>query len=169
MRCRAELDHSLRRTGTGTVARLDENVLTVRVEHSLAAAEHQLMRRADGRAFFQRYIEELAEQMYPEFRRHVEQILPCTVSYTRVTVDCDSDSIVFSFGLRVSQPKRLYARQLPVKPVTSGIIPIQPHMVFGPTKTSEISPSPTITLKARSTVPSLRVNSLGIAASLPGM
>jgi uncharacterized protein YbcI len=100
MRCRAELDHSLRRTGTGTVTKLAENVLTVRVEHSLAAAEHQLMRRADGRAFFQHYIEELAEQMYPEFRRHVEQILPCTVTFTRVTVDCERDSIVFAFGLR---------------------------------------------------------------------
>ena len=100
MRCRTELSHSLRRTGTGTVAKLVENVLTVRVEHSLAAAEHQLMRRADGRAFFQHYIEELAEQMYPEFRRHVEQILPCSVTFTRVTVDCESDSIVFAFGLR---------------------------------------------------------------------
>lgn len=100
MRCRTELGHSLRRTGTGTVATLVGNVLTVRVEHSLAAAEHQLMRRADGRAFFQHYIEELAEQMYPEFRRHVEQILPCSVTFTRVTVDCESDSIVFAFGLR---------------------------------------------------------------------
>ena len=100
MRCREELDASLRRTGTAAVASVQENVLTVRVEHSLAAAEHHLMRRAEGRAFFQHYVEELAEQIYPDFLRHVEQILPCTVTYMRVKVDCDSDSIVFTFGLR---------------------------------------------------------------------
>ena len=82
------------------MATLNDNVLTVRVEHSLAAAEHQLMRRETGRAFFQHYIEELAEQMYPEFRRHVEHILPCRVTYVQVKVDCDADSIVFTFGLR---------------------------------------------------------------------
>ncbi len=100
MRCREELDASLRRTGTAAVATLRENVLTVCIEHSLAAAEHQLMRREVGRAFFQHYIEELAEQMYPDFLRHVEGILPCTVTYTRVRVDCENDCILFVFGLR---------------------------------------------------------------------
>lgn len=100
MRCREELERSLRRTGTGAIATLAENILTVRVEHSLAAAEHNLMRRAAGREFFQHYVEELAEQIYPDFARHVESILPYAVTYTRVRVDCDSDSIIFTFGLR---------------------------------------------------------------------
>lgn len=100
MRCREELDVSLRRTGTAAIATLKEDILAVRVEHSLAPAEHNLMRRAAGRDFFQHYIEELAEQMYPAFQRHVESILPCTVTYTRVRVDCDDDAIVFTFGLR---------------------------------------------------------------------
>jgi uncharacterized protein YbcI len=100
MRCREELDVSLRRTGTGTTAAIKDDVLSVRVEHSLAPAEHNLMRRAAGRDFFQHYIEELAEQMHPAFQRHVESILPCTVTYIRVRVDCDNDCIVFTFGLR---------------------------------------------------------------------
>ncbi|MEZ4657461.1 MAG: Na-translocating system protein MpsC family protein [Caldilineaceae bacterium] len=100
MRCREELDASLRRSGTAAVATIKENILTVQVEHSLAAAEQNLMRRTAGREFFQRYIEELVEQIYPTFARHVEHILPSTVTYTRVRVDCDSDSIVFTFGLR---------------------------------------------------------------------
>jgi uncharacterized protein YbcI len=99
MRCREELAISLRRTGTDTVATLSENVLTVRVEHSLAAAEQHLMRRSKGRAFFQHYIEELAEQMHPELKRHVEHILPYSVTYVRVVVDCDDDCILFRFGL----------------------------------------------------------------------
>ena len=99
-RCREELYASLRRADTAAVATIDENVLTVRIEHSLTAAEHHLMRRAAGRVFFQHYIEELAEQIYPAFGRHVEQILGCTVTYTHVKVDCESDSIVFTFGLR---------------------------------------------------------------------
>ncbi|NJN82679.1 MAG: DUF2294 family protein [Caldilineaceae bacterium] len=100
MRCREELGASLRRTGTATIATIRDDVLSVRVEHSLTAAEHHLMRRASGRDFFQHYIEELAEQMYPDFSRHVEHILPCSVTFTRVKVDCESDSIVFQFGLR---------------------------------------------------------------------
>ncbi|MEM7134522.1 MAG: Na-translocating system protein MpsC family protein [Chloroflexota bacterium] len=72
MRCREELDVSLRRAGTAAIATIDENVLTVRIEHSLSAAEHQLMRRASGRTFFQHYIEELVEQVYPTFSHHVE-------------------------------------------------------------------------------------------------
>ena len=99
MRCREELASSLRRTGTDTVAMLKKNVLTVRVEHSLAAAEQQLMRRSEGRAFFQRYIEELAEQIHPDLKQHVEHILPYSVTYVRVVVDCDNDCILFHFGL----------------------------------------------------------------------
>lgn len=100
MRFREELATSLRRAGTAATATLDENVLSVRIEHSLAAAEHHLMRRAAGREFFQHYIEELVEQMYPTFTRHVEHILPCSVTYTGVKVDCDNDCIIFTFGLR---------------------------------------------------------------------
>ncbi|MEZ4709840.1 MAG: Na-translocating system protein MpsC family protein [Caldilineaceae bacterium] len=100
MRCREELDASLRRSGTAATATIKESILTVCVEHSLAAAEQNLMRRAAGREFFQRYIEELAEQIYPSFARHVEHILPYAVTYTRVKVDCDQDSIIFTFGLR---------------------------------------------------------------------
>ena len=107
MRCREELAISLRRTGTGTVAILKENVLTVRVEHSLAAAEQQLMRRSEGRAFFQHYIEELAEQIHPDLKRHVEHILPYSVTYVRVVVDCDNDCILFHFGL---YPRPSWAR-----------------------------------------------------------
>ncbi len=99
MRCREELAISLRRTGTNTVATLAEHVLTVRVEHSLAAAEQHLMRRSEGRAFFQHYIEELAEQMHSELKRHVEHILPYSVTFMRVVVDCDNDCILFRFGL----------------------------------------------------------------------
>ena len=115
LRCREELDASLRRAGTNAVATLKENVLTVRVEHSLAAAEHNLMRNTAGREFFQHYIEELAEQIYPTFAYHVQQILPCTVSYTRVKVDCDSDSIIFNFGVRPSYqwPEGLAAEDRP--------------------------------------------------------
>ncbi|MCB0080813.1 MAG: DUF2294 family protein [Caldilineaceae bacterium] len=102
MRCREELDVSLRRAGTNAVATLRENQLTVRVEHSLSAAEQNLMRKAAGRAFFQRYMEELAEQVYPTFAYHVQHILPCSVTYTQVQVDCESDSIIFRFGLRPS-------------------------------------------------------------------
>lgn len=102
MRCREELEASLRRFGTTAVAELQDNVLTVKVEHSLSAAEHNLMRKSAGREFFQHYIEELTEQMMPAFARHVQHILPCTVRYTRVRVDCDSDSIIFSFGVRPS-------------------------------------------------------------------
>ena len=57
------------------------------------------MRRSEGRAFFQRYIEELAEQMHPDLKRHVEHILPYSVTYVRVVVDCDNDCILFHFGL----------------------------------------------------------------------
>lgn len=102
MRCREELDVSLRRAGTNAVATLRDTQLIVRVEHSLSAAEQNLMRKAAGREFFQHYIEELAEQMYPTFAYHVQHILPCTVTYTQVQVDCESDSIVFRFGLRPS-------------------------------------------------------------------
>lgn len=100
MRCREELNASLRRRGTAAFATIKENVLTVRIEHILAAAEHNLMQRASGRDFFQHYIEELAEQIYPTFVHHVEQILSHTVTYTRVKVDCESDSLIFVFGLR---------------------------------------------------------------------
>lgn len=100
MRCHAELKESLRRGGTAAVAVLKENVLTVSVEHILAAAEQNLMRRSAGREFFQHYMEELMEQIYPMIARHVEQILPYSVTYARVKVDCESDSIIFSFGLR---------------------------------------------------------------------
>lgn len=99
-RLREELDKSLRRAGTAASASITENVLTVRVEHSLTAAEHHLMRRASGRTFFQHYIEELAEQVYPTFAHHVEHILSCTVTYTNVKVECENDRIVFAFGLR---------------------------------------------------------------------
>ena len=99
MRCREELASSLCRTGTGTVATLKDNMLTVRVEHSLAAAEQHLMRHSKGRAFFQHYIEELADQMHPDFKRHVEHILPYGVTYVRVVVDCDNDCSLFRFGL----------------------------------------------------------------------
>ena len=109
-RCREELDASLRRAGTAAIAMLHENTLTVTVEHSLAAAEQHLMRRAAGREFFQHYIEELVEQIYPTFARHVEHIMPYTVTYTRVKVDCESDSIVFTFGLR---PRPNLAQSLP--------------------------------------------------------
>lgn len=102
LRCREELHVSLRRAGTRAVASLEDRVLTVEVEHSLTAAEHQLMRTAAGRAFFQHYIEELAEQIYPAFAHHVQQILTCRVRYTRVRVDCDRDSIVFQFGVQPS-------------------------------------------------------------------
>jgi uncharacterized protein YbcI len=103
MRCREELAISLRRTGTDTVATLVQDVLTVRVEHSLTAAEQHLMRRSEGRAFFQHYIEELAEQIHSELKRHVEHILPYSVTYVRVVVDCDNDCILFRFGLRLFQ------------------------------------------------------------------
>lgn len=102
MRCREELEASMRRFGTTAVAALQNNVLTVTVEHSLTAAEHNLMRKSAGREFFQHYMEELTEQMVPAFAQHVQQILPCMVRYTRVKVDCDSDSIIFSFGVRPS-------------------------------------------------------------------
>ncbi|MEZ4615910.1 MAG: Na-translocating system protein MpsC family protein [Caldilineaceae bacterium] len=102
LRCREELEASLRRTGTRAVASLQESVLTVEVEHSLSAAEHHLMRKETGREFFQHYIEELAEQMYPTFAHHVQQILSCAVRYTRVRVDCERDSIIFQFGVRPS-------------------------------------------------------------------
>lgn len=113
MRCREELHASLRRMGTGSTATLRENILDVRVEHSLAPAEHNLMRRAAGRDFFQHYIEELAEQMHPAFQHHVESILPCSVTYIRVKVDCDDDCIVFTFGLspRPTWRERLMADQ----------------------------------------------------------
>jgi hypothetical protein len=84
------------------VASLHDDILTVEVEHSLTTAEHQLMRTAAGRAFFQHYIEELAEQIYPAFAYHVQHILPCQVRYTRVRVDCERDSIIFHFGIRPS-------------------------------------------------------------------
>jgi hypothetical protein len=48
-------------------------------------------------------MEELAEQVYPAFAYHVQQILPCTVTYTRVKVDCDGDCILFQFGVRPTQ------------------------------------------------------------------
>lgn len=113
MRCREELDASLRRTGTAARASLKDDVLYVRVEHSLAPAEHNLMRRAAGRDFFQHYIEELAEQIHPAFQRHVENILPCSVTYIRVKVDCDDDCITFTFGLRprLTWKERLVAQQ----------------------------------------------------------
>ena len=95
-----EFDSSFQRAGTGVTATVDENVLTIVVHHSLAAAEHNLMRRTSGREFFQRYVEELAEQMYPTFVRHIEGILPCTVTYSNVKVDCENDSTAFSFGMR---------------------------------------------------------------------
>lgn len=100
MRVREELNTALWRSGDGAVATIKDSVLTVRVEHSLAAAEHHLMRRASGRAFFQHYVEELAEQIYPDLARHVEHILPCLVTYMRVHVDCEEDCIIFTFGLR---------------------------------------------------------------------
>ena len=99
-RCRSVLDESLQRTGSGAVATLNATALSLRVEHSLAAAEHQLMRRATGRDLFQHYVEELAEHIYPDLNRHVESILPYAVTYSRVKVDCDGDCIVFTFGLR---------------------------------------------------------------------
>lgn len=102
MRCREELEASLRRFGTTAEAVLQDNVLTVKVEHSLSAAEHNLMRKSAGREFFQHYMEELTEQMMSTFVHHVQHILPCSVRYTRVKVDCDSDSIIFSFGVRPS-------------------------------------------------------------------
>ena len=105
-RFREELKQSLQRAGTEAIATIDKNVLTVRIEQSLSTAEQQLMRRAAGRTFFQHYIEELAEQVYPTFTRHVEQILSCTVTYHSVKVDCESDCIVFTFGLR---PQRSWA------------------------------------------------------------
>ena len=100
LRCRQVLDESMQRVGSCAVAALNEGVLTLRVEHSLAAAEHQVMRRATGRQLFQHYVEELAEQVYPEFAQQIENILPYAVTYARVKVDCDGDCIVFSFGLR---------------------------------------------------------------------
>lgn len=100
MRCRAVLDDSLQRVGSAAVATLAENVLVLRVEHSLAAAEHQLMRRASGRQFFQHYVEELAEQIYPDFTHHIENLLPVAVTHNRVKVDCEGDCLVFTFGLR---------------------------------------------------------------------
>jgi uncharacterized protein YbcI len=99
-RCRSVLDESLQRTGSGAVAALNAAALSLRVEHSLAAAEHQLMRRATGRELFQHYVEELAEQIYPDLTRHIESILPYAVTYSRVKVDCEGDCIVFTFGLR---------------------------------------------------------------------
>ena len=100
LRCRQVLDQSMQRVGSDAVAALNEDVLTLRVEHSLAAAEHQIMRRASGRQFFQHYVEELAEQVYPEFTQQIEAILPYAVTYSRVRVDCEGDCIIFSFGLR---------------------------------------------------------------------
>lgn len=99
-RCRSVLDESLQRNGSGAVAALNAAALSLRVEHSLAAAEHQLMRRATGRDLFQHYVEELAEQIYPDLTRHIESILPYAVTYSRVKVDCEGDCIVFTFGLR---------------------------------------------------------------------
>ena len=107
MRCREELGRSLGRTGTAAIAEFNDSVLTIRVEHSLTAAEHQLMRRATGRAFFQYYVEELAEQMFPDFRHHVEQILPCAVTFMRVKVHCEEDCIIFTFGLHSNSQRFL--------------------------------------------------------------
>ena len=104
MRCQEEIQASLRRTSSHATATLKENVLTIRVWHTLAAAEHNLMRRAAGRDFFQHYIEQLAEQIYPLLTRHVQQILPCAVAYTRATVDNETDSLIFVFGLRLLPP-----------------------------------------------------------------
>lgn len=97
--CKEELDASLRRTGTSAVATVSRDVLTVRFEHSLAAAEQQILRREAGRKIFQHYVEELAEQIFPEMRWHVERILRCRVNYVRANVDCDTGTIVFTLGL----------------------------------------------------------------------
>lgn len=100
LRFHAELDNLFQRTGTGTIATLDNGVLSIEINHSLSAAEHNLMRRASGRDFFQHYLEELAEKMYPMFVKHIEDILPVFVTYSRVQVECVKDSIIFSFGVR---------------------------------------------------------------------
>lgn len=100
LRFRVELDKSLHRSGTGAQAMIDGNVLTVEIEHSLSTAEHNLTRQAAGRHFFHHYIEELAEQMYPVLVKHIEDILPIYVTDPGVDVDCEKDSIVFSFSIR---------------------------------------------------------------------
>lgn len=100
LRFRQELNELLQRKGTGATATIRDGVLTIDIAHSLSAAEHNLMRRTSGREFVQHYFEELAEQMYPNFVDHIEHILPVSVTYSAVRVDCDRDRILFSFGIR---------------------------------------------------------------------
>ena len=66
-----------------------------------------------------------------------------------------SDRLVQRFG-QVRTPSSVYAGQKPTIPVSNGTMPIQPHGVCGPTNTSAIKNSPTITRNRRSRLPSLR-------------
>lgn len=100
-RVRDELRSSLHRTGSAAHATMQEGVLKVEIEHGLSAAEHNLMRPTSGRNFLQRYIEKVAEQMYPKFTEQIESILPVNVKFSEVKVDGERDSIVFTFGIRM--------------------------------------------------------------------
>lgn len=100
LRVRDELGNSLHRMGTAAHATIEGNVLKVEIEHSLSAAEHNMMRRTSGRNFFQHYLEELSEQIYPTFGKHIEDILPVRVTFSEVNVDGVHDSIIFTFGVQ---------------------------------------------------------------------
>ena len=119
VRFRAELEASLRRGGGAIVATVNDGILSVCVEQILTAAEHQLMRRAKGRAFFQHYVEKLAEQIAPNLLRHVEHILPCSATYMRVRVDSEQDSILFTFGLHPRPCAHLAIDSVEYQPLAS--------------------------------------------------
>ena len=69
------------------------------------------------------------------------------------------DSVAVSRG-HVEIPKRVESGQLPRRPVTSGMSPKRPHVVYGQTNTSESRPTPTMMRSGRSAGCSLRGKSL---------
>lgn len=103
LRFQADFENLLQRTGSGASASIVDNILSVKIEHSLSVAEHNLMRQTKGRDFFQHYIEELAEQMYPTLVEHIEDILPVSVTYSGVKVECAKDAIVFLFNIQTNR------------------------------------------------------------------
>lgn len=95
-----EFSSAFQRSGTGISLSVNGNVMTVTIEHGLSAAERTLTQHTAGREFFQRYVKELAIQLYAPFIEHIEGVLPYVVSFSSVKVDCENRVIVFSFGVR---------------------------------------------------------------------
>jgi len=96
----SELDSSSQGMETNAKATIDKNILSIEIAHAFAVDEQSLVHTTTGHNFPRHTVEDFSKRMQPVFVRHIEDILPVSVTDSDVRVNYLKESIIFSFGIR---------------------------------------------------------------------